>query len=438
MHSRSTERFALTVYQFAFSLFFPLAALVSLPILLLIRKRRKTFFKRFGWQKFPRMPNDEAAPVWIHALSVGEILSAMNLIRKTHARLTDRPLYLSVSTLSGFELARDKLGPHVDGVFYFPYDVIFSVWTCIRRVRPQLFVLTETDVWPGFLAELRRRRISSMLVNGRLSPESFRLYRRARPLFQPALGTFDWIYPQSEREADRFRSLGVEPGKIRGSGNLKFDTTESVPSAEELQALRDSLRLPAGSRVFLAGSTHPGEEAIVRNVFLKLKPSYPELVLIVAPRHPERSAELLCLLQQDSLGVSLFSQPGDSSPGVVLVDRMGCLARLYALADIAFVGASLVPKGGQNPIEPACHGKPILFGPDMRDFPDVSRWLVEAGGAIQVSDEDDLFNRCRELLSVPALARAMGEKARRVVEENRGSTERIVRDILEIVRGDGG
>ncbi|MFQ5992928.1 MAG: 3-deoxy-D-manno-octulosonic acid transferase, partial [Nitrospiraceae bacterium] len=198
-------------------------------------------------------------------------------------------------------------------------------------------------------------------------------------------------------------------------------------------SMRESLRLDTNSLVFVAGSTHSGEEVMIRSIFLKLRDSYSNLTLVLAPRHPERSHEVCNLFGSDPFEVDRFSGLRRPNAAVLVVDKTGYLSRLYALADIAFVGGSLVPQGGHNPIEPACYGKPILFGPDMRDFPDVSEWLLEAGGAIRVKDEGDLFRESKRLLADRRLAHTVGQKAARVVEQNRGATESIVEDVVKFL-----
>jgi len=209
----------------------------------------------------------------------------------------------------------------------------------------------------------------------------------------------------------------------------------SLPADEACTALQQELNIPPGSRVMIAGSTHPGEEDVIRSVFLRLRKEFPPLRLIIVPRRPERGDEVANVFRNDGVQVALLSQLKRSPPVVVVVDRMGYLSRLYALADIAVVGGSFVPKGGQNPIEPAACGKPVLFGPDMHDFPDVSRWLVEAGGAAQVRNEQELFAECRRLLADPQQARVMGDRARGVVTANQGTTARIVADITGLAAG---
>ena len=284
-------------------------------------------------------------------------------------------------------------------------------------------------IWPWFLVEVRRRGIRCLLVNGRLSPKSFRTYRRLRLLFQPAFDAFHAIYPQSAGEAERFLALGVAPDRLREPGNLKFDVAASIPQERALASLREQFFLPAHGRVLIAGSTHRGEEEILRWCFVRLRSGITNLQLIVVPRRPERAVEVLRLFQADGLEAALSSALDRPTP-VIVVDRMGYLSRLYALADVAVIGGSFVPEGGQNPIEPAACGKPVLFGPDMHDFPDVASWLLRAGGALQVRNEGELLSACRRLLSDVHEATEMGERARRIVSEHRGATERVVQDLL--------
>lgn len=417
-------RVAFALVLFAFVLVFPLWVFSS--------KRRSTLFKRLGWQEYPRAGRSLPRPVWIHALSIGELLSAGSLIQRLRREIGDRPLYVSVSTASAFAMAQDRFRESCDGLFYFPYDVAFAVSRCFEAIDPSLLVLIETDIWPQFLDEVRRRRVPCLLVNGRLSPGSFRTYRRLRLLFEPAFNTFDGIYPQSAGEAERYLALGVVPERLRRAGNLKFDVAAAVPNHEAVAALREEFFVSPHARVLIAGSTHRGEEEIIRSCFVRLRNRYANLQLIVVPRHPQRASEVVTLFQRDDAKIALASAL-DRSQAVVVVDRMGYLSRLYALADVAVIGGSFVPKGGQNPIEPAACGKPVLFGPDMHDFPDVAMWLLKAGGAIQVEHEDDLYAACDRLLSEPEEARAMGERARRVVTEHQGATENVVEDAVSLL-----
>ena len=417
-----------TVFTLAVALF-----VTVFPLWLFNAKRRATLFRRLGWQSYPQgRKTSLQKPVWIHALSIGELLSAGSLIQHLRQELGTRPLYVSVSTASAFAMAHDRFSGSCDGIFYLPYDVAFAVNRCLDAVDPALIVLIETDVWPGFLADVGRRRIPCILVNGRLSPESFRLYSRLRLLFEPSFNTFKRIYPQSSGEGQRFLAIGVSPERLHHTGNLKFDVAAAVPEQEALAALREELFVPPGAPTLIAGSTHRGEEEIIRSCFLRLKIRLPMLRLIVVPRRPDRGVEVLQLFRQNDNDAALASQLHQSTP-VLVVDRMGYLSRLYALADVAVIGGSFVPMGGQNPIEPAAWGKPILFGPDMHDFPDVAEWLLNAGGAIQATNEHELYDACQRLLSDPEAARMMGERARAVVREHQGATRRVVQDVITLL-----
>jgi 3-deoxy-D-manno-octulosonic-acid transferase len=423
----------LRLYRTAFTL--AVVLFVALfPLWLFSAKRRSTLFKRLGWQPYPRREPSGQKPVWIHALSIGELLSAGSLIQRLRRELDDRPLYLSVSTASAFAMAQDRFSRYSDGLFYFPYDMQLPVSRSLGAVDPALIVLIETDIWPGFLAEVSRRGIACVLANGRLSPESFRAYRRFRLLFEPCLQTFRGIYPQSAGEAQRFLSMGVPRERLRHTGNLKFDVAAALPDSNAIAALRQEFFVSPDVPMMIAGSTHPGEEEIVRSCFLRLRGRFPKLRLIVVPRRPDRGTEVLQLFQRDGNEAALASRL-DRCTQVIVVDRMGYLSRLYALADIAVVGGSFVRQGGQNPIEPAACGIPVLFGPDMHDFPDVAAWLLMAGGAIQAQNENELFAACERLLSHSDEARTMGERARSVVKQHQGATERVVQDLVAFLSG---
>jgi 3-deoxy-D-manno-octulosonic-acid transferase len=429
---RWQEWMLLRLYRAAFTLAIVLFVIVF-PLWLFGAKRRGTLFKRLGWQAYPGVGTEAAQrPVWIHALSIGELLSAGGLSQDLRRELGSRPLYLSVSTASAFAMAHDRLSGSCDGIFYFPYDVAWAVDRCLDTVDPALLVLIETDIWPGFLAEVGRRQIPCVLVNGRLSPESFRTYSRLHLLFRPSFNTFHWIYPQSPGEGQRFMAIGIDSQRLRHAGNLKFDVAAAIPGNAALAALREEFFVSPGARILIAGSTHRGEEEIIRSCFLRLKDHFPALQLIVVPRRPDRGLEVLQLFERDSAGAALASRLAQPTP-VIVVDRMGYLSRLYALADVAVIGGSFMPQGGQNPIEPAAWGKPVLFGPDMHDFPDVAAWLLKAGGAVQTADEHELYTACRQLLSDPEAARLMGERARGVVMEHQGTTRKVVQDLLSLL-----
>lgn len=429
----------MAAYGLVANLLLPPALFLAALFLRANPKRRATLLPRLGFQPYPEPDPAKRAPVWVHALSVGELLSAVPFLQALKSRLDARPLVVSVSTLAARELAEARLKEVADGLLYFPFDTALAYRRCLARIRPALFVLVETDIWPGYLRHFRRAGVPCWLLNGRLSPQSFRGLRRAWWLFGPALACFERIHGQSAAENERFAALGVAREQLGEPGNLKFDACGPPAAPESVAALRQELGFNPDDRVLVAGSTHPGEEEIVRDAFLRLRPECPGLKLISVPRHPARAGEVGAMFRAAGLDVRLLSELEGPSPSaaaaqvpgvagganVLVVDRLGYLNRLYGLCEVAIVGGSFAPKGGQNPIEPAAAGKPVLFGPDMSDFPEISAWLVERRAAYQVTNASEIEQSVRGLLADPVQARAMGERGRALVAEHRGVTQRL-------------
>lgn len=423
------------VYFFLTDIVFPLALLLVWPVLLLKEKRRRTLLPRLGFQKYPDLDDKGSGPVWVHALSVGELISALPLILGLREHLADRRLVVSVSTLAAHRIAEKRLKGSIHGLFYFPYETALAYRRCLARIRPALFVLVETDIWPGYLRHFSKRGIRSLLVNARLSDRSLRSQNHWWCLFGPAFEAFESIYGQSVGETERFAALGVEPKRLGPPGNLKFDAVLQGANDGSGEGLRRVLGFGSDDRILLAGSTHRGEEAVVLSVFSKLREDDPDLKLLIVPRHPERAEEVVDLSLDAGFKFARLTDLEIINPDVVVINRIGYLSRLYPIAEIAYVGGSLVPKGGQNPIEPAMAAKPILFGPDMSDFPDIAPELVEADGARMVADGDDIYACCREWLDFPDRAIRVGANARRVIERHRGTTGRLVEEIANRLGG---
>ena len=438
MSLRWDERLLMGTYQFGMNVLFPPVLLALSPVLLLNPKRRTTLLPRLGFQRFPlslpsegKRPQGDKKVLWVHALSVGEMLSAVPLIRELYPRIQPARLYVSASTLSGYETARDNLEGALDGLLYFPMDLLFAVRRCFAHLRPSMLVLVETDIWPGFMAEVRRQGIPSFLINARLSPTSFKRYGQAKRLFGPALNTFSRVYPQSLSDAESYRKLGVNPEKLSSPGNLKFDAAKTSSFPEKVEQLRTKLAIQKSEKVLVAGSTHEGEEAVLKAAFLHLRQSLPGLKLIIAPRHPHRAEEVRRVFGGDPFRVVLYSSLPQDRFDVAVVDEFGALASLYEFGDLAYVGGSLVPKGGQNPVEPAAAGKPILFGPDMSDFPDIVDLMLKEGGAVQVKSGEDLAAQAYRLLSDRALSARLGAKNKDLVERHSGVVSKLADDIVE-------
>jgi len=421
------ETIALAAYQLAVNIVLPLGVLLGAPFFALSEKRRATVFRRAGFQPLPRF-SGRPRPLWIHALSLGETLSAVGLVRALRQRLPDRPIVLSTSTRQGRVIAEQRLAGVVDAFIYFPFDMIPATARALDALDPAMIVFIETDIWPGFLASVRRRGIPALLVNGRLSPRTFASVQRWNWLFGPTLRTFSTLVPQSEGEAERYRAAGVRDAQLTAPGNLKFDVASGSFTAAEAASLRRELRVAEGQPLWLAGSTHPGEEELILRVFKLLQASQRHLRLVLVPRHPGRADEVVGLCRAAGSSARKLTEAGAGADGteVVVVDVMGRLAQLYHLATVAFVGGSLAPKGGQSPIEPAAAGVPVVFGPHMSAFPDISRALLAGGAAIEVADEASLLTAMRGLLGDPPRGSGMGERGRRLVESSRGTTARVV------------
>ena len=408
-----------------------------IPIVLLSPKRRKTVLHRLGLIPLPsRSRNAEMQRVWIHALSVGEVMSAVPLVKAWNRHFPETEIVFSASTQTGFETANRMLKAHVSSVFHFPYDLIFSVKHIVSRIDPDLAVIVETDIWPNFLTEMRQRRIPVFLVNTRLSHKSFAAYRKFSFFTKPLFQSFEKICPQSRADAGRFRQLGVSPNRIVLTGNMKFDQSVTAPDAHIIGQMRENLGIVPGRKILIAGSTHEGEELIVSNVYSSLKRHFPDLCLIAAPRNPDRAGTVCRIFREQGYTARKMAEVEENaalSCEVIVVDRIGVLKDLYALSDIAFVGGSLVPLGGHNPLEPAALARPVLFGPHMSDFAKISEMLMEAGAAVQVRDQASFCKAALYFLGNDTKACEAGKQGLRVFCENRGAVERTVTAIRDSV-----
>jgi 3-deoxy-D-manno-octulosonic-acid transferase len=352
--------------------------------------------------------------IWVHALSVGEVSSSRALVRALRESYPAATLILSATTRSGLIYARETLGETADAVIPFPYDFHWSVRRALTLVQPDLFLLVETDFWPNFLSQLASRHIPALLVNGRISAAAFRSYRRFRFLFTPLFNSFRLLSMQTEGDAEQMRQLGVAAQRVESLGNLKY---AALPAPVSDQELRRRFAIPAAKRVWVAGSTHAGEETVLFAVFAKLIERFPDLFLILAPRDVARAGALLDEAHSLGLKAGLRSAPGLPGANLLLVDTLGELASLYALAEVAFVGGSLVPERGHNPLEPAALAKPVLFGPHMEDFAEIGRDLLACGAAAMVQDEATISARLSAWLADPEAGHKAGEQGRKLIAE---------------------
>jgi 3-deoxy-D-manno-octulosonic-acid transferase len=365
--------------------------------------------------------------IWIHAVSVGEVVAAGILVPHLRAAFPEMRIALSVTTPTGRKVGEERLSG-VDDLFYCPFDLSFVLRKMMARVRPRALVVIETEIWPNLFLEARRAGAVTLLANGRISDRSFPGYKRIRFFLRRALREVDRFLMQSEAYARRIEELGAPPSAVRVTGSLKFDSVSdrSGPPAARLT--------PEGRRVLVAGSTLDPEEGILLSIFERLKVEAPDLFLVIAPRHAPRFEGVWDLFSSRGLRLQRRSR-GESAEraDVLLLDTLGELASVYAEADYAFVGGSLASWGGHNIIEPASRGKPVLFGPHMQNFADVARIFLEAGAAIQVKDERELESALRDLLTHPERCQELSRKALAVVAENRGAADRTVAALKELL-----
>ena len=375
--------------------------------------------------------------LWVHAVSVGEVRSAAPLVAALVQRYPAHRVVVTTMTPTGSEQVRDLFGDRVSHC-YVPYDFPDAVRRFFDRVRPEAAVIAETEFWPNIFAECGRRRIPLLLVNGRVSQASLRGYLRVPSIARAMLANADLLCAQTRVDAQRLRNLGAPERLVHVTGNLKFDVELPEQLLDEARALRG--HWGRERPVFIAASTHAGEERKVLDAFAFLKRRYPDLLLVFVPRHPERFHAVAALSRRRGFAVALRSKtPGTLPAGteVLVGDTMGELQRLYAAADVAFIGGSLVPHGGQNLLEACAVEVPVVFGPHMFHFEEISAMALERGAARQVHDVQGLVEAVALYFDQPDLRRAAGRAAHTLVTDNRGALERTLALVDETLRTAG-
>jgi 3-deoxy-D-manno-octulosonic-acid transferase len=382
---------------------------------------------------------DGEESIWIHAVSVGEVLTARALLPQLRERYPRLRLFLSTTTMTGQQIARNSL-QFVDGVFYFPFDLGFVVNRTLRLVKPRLFIMMETEIWPNLLRACKRSGVRTVLVNGRISSRSYPRYRLARPFFRRVLVNVDRFCMQSDESAHRIVDMGAAPDRVVVTGSLKFDSLE-VPGASTAadrgrnRVLR-YFRISPTRPVLIAASTLKGEEEPVFEAFQRIRARLPETLLIIAPRKPERFADVEQLARQGGWNVARRTELAvDAEPrhDVVVLDTIGELAQLYQVATAVFVGGSLVDQGGHNILEPAVFGKAIVFGPYMQNFAEIARAFLENDAAIQIRSGRELEQALLGLLTDPVRRARLGAAARALVEANRGARGKTMTAIARVL-----
>lgn len=364
-------------------------------------------------------------PIWVHAVSVGEVMAAHPLIRELKKKYPGRKLILSTVTVTGNYTARQRV-PEADAVFFFPFDYPWIVRRVIRRINPVIVLVAETELWPNFFRELTRAGIPSAVINGRISGSSYKNYLKFKSFFRQVFGQVTLFCMQSGEDAARVKDIGALADRVMVTGNLKFD--------QKIPAIRSApVSLRAGSKVITAGSTHRGEEAALLEVFRRLREKFPELVLIIAPRHPERFDEVAGLVNRAGYDCQRRTRMTSTIKDVLLLDTIGELRSFYGICDIAFVGGSLVKVGGHNLLEPAAMKKPVIFSRYMFNFKEISEALISAGGGILVKDKQELYVQADKLLSDKNYSQQIGNRAFAVIEANSGAAKRTIDAVSRLI-----
>jgi 3-deoxy-D-manno-octulosonic-acid transferase len=426
---------------FLYNIILILIALILIPYYLLrgLRhgKTRRGIRERFGWYDRSKLAKLEGKQVfWVHAVSVGETRAAIPLIKALRQKNPDAAILISNVTETGHAIACEI--KEIDSCIFFPFDLSWVVSRSLKKIKPAVVIIVETEIWPNFVRHTKRSGAKLVLVNGRISDRSFPRYLRVRGIFSRLLEQFDAFCMQSSQDADRIKVLGAPPAKVSVSQNLKFDMQidlTALPSVDEIKSL---YRLPADSLVWVAGSTHAGEEELIAAVYQQLLKQFSNLVLVLVPRHPERAKSVGDLLTKLNVPYRMRSQVkvGDKlfqSGDILLVDTIGEMMAFYKASDVIFVGGSFVPVGGHNILEAALLKKPVLFGPYMHNFKEISKLVLKSCGGWKVESAEGLAERMETLLQHAPLRESVGQSGFGLIEKNAGATVETIAVIDQIL-----
>jgi len=408
-----------------YDLIFLVFAIFYLPLYFFRGKIKTGFLRRLGI--LPKALN-LGRPIWIHAVSVGEAAAVRGLVNQLRQSYPDKKLVISTVTATGNKIAQGLIR---DGDFltYLPLDFSFIVRRVLKKINPCLFIIAETEIWPNLITSLSKQQIPVVTVNGRISDSSYGGYRLIKFFIRPILRMVGQFCVQSDLDAQRLASLGVDQQKIQVTGNVKFDINLSPAVSPEVTVYRNKLWLAQEDKLLVCGSTHPKEEERILAAYCELLAGFPRLKLLIAPRHPERSRQVSRIALDYGLMPVFVSNIAQSCPTciskpVFILDLIGELMNYYSAADIVFVGGSLVKKGGHNILEPASFKKPVIFGPHMFNFRQISELFLGKQAALMVSDSRQLAGAIKAVLESNLLAKGLGQRAYDLIADNRGATDK--------------
>jgi 3-deoxy-D-manno-octulosonic-acid transferase len=416
-----------------------MAALIALPYyaikMTLTGKYRKSIGPKFGFVRPSIFAEMKGSPrIWIHAVSVGEVTAAEPIVASLRTHFPEACIVLSTSTETGQDMAR-RIVTGATSFIYYPFDIPFVVRKVITKVRPDIFILTETELWPNFIRVSKEQGTKVIMVNGRISQRSYQKYALTRFFWKDVVNLIAEAGVISAIDAERLIAIGMARSRVHVMGNAKYDSLAAKATQPVRKEMERRLNLTKMDRVFVAGSTHDGEEKIVLYVYRRLLERYPDFKLIIIPRHPERGHAVLSLVRgtgfEDCMTMSEI-EGGRQRTGerIIVIDVIGELFKVYSLASVVFCGGSLVPKGGQNILEPAAWGKVIFYGPSMDDFRDEKELLEKAGAGMMVGNGEELLKGILTLMSDPDALARKGEEGRRIVVSNMGAADRYAEMVM--------
>jgi len=419
------------LYDIAFIIF----GIIYFPYLAVKGKTHKNFMQKFAF--LPKKITDLKKPVWIHGVSVGEAVLAVKLARAVKKKFPETRIIISTTTETGMDIISRHGAGVVDGVFYYPFDLSVIVRRAARLIDPQAYIMIETEIWPNLLVCLAKKNVPAIIVNGRISDNSFKNYRKIKFVTRRVFRNITYFCMQTERDVERIRELGANENSTCVSGNMKFDGEMFILSDAKFN--RQKLGYKADESIVVAGSTHFPEEKNIIDIYKRLKRENENLRIILVPRHINRCSEIREYIEKSDLNFCNFSDMlrenysllarGD----VLLVDTIGHLKDIYSLADVVFIGGSMADKGGQNPIEPAMWGKAVVFGPNMFNFRKIADIFMENSAAVCVNNYTELEKSIEMLLKNSARREQLAENAFRVVKENRGALNRTVEKLKKYI-----
>lgn len=403
-----------------------ISAIILLPVILiafLIKpKLRAGFFKKLGFYNFKKLNRNKKTIVF-HAVSVGETNALEALIKRTRNEFPDANIILTTTTRTGQEIAHKKLKDTVTEITYFPYDLAFSVLSFLKNAKPDVILIAETEIWPDFVYISNKMNIPVYIVNGRISPHSYNGYKKFSFFFKPVLNLYKGILMQTEADAQRIRDIGANIDKVECMGNLKFDINQNIDE-KAIEELKEELQ---PSRLIIAASTHKGEDEIILKAFTDIKKEFTDTKMMIAPRHPERYAQVEELIKNTGLQYGKRSAKDNfSSNDIIMLDTMGELMKMFSVCDFAFIGGSFSTTGGHNPLEANIWGKPVISGDCVFNFKDIYAYLTKTKAATLVTTGEELKTEMKKLLSDRTYYEAACADALKIFEENRGAVDFVI------------